>query len=744
MVKDVIKIVCLLLITAVCHAQTITFRTEKGWKLDHALLALSAQSGVNIAFNPADADDIAVPARSFDKQSIESIVSTLLNGTGLAFRLQGNRLVVYKSASPAQKRIIPPPPPPVAATSSNAVSGRVLTEDGTALPAASVRIKELNQYFTTDNYGNFTMLLSGVSTFTLEISYVGYQQQTRRIEQLATDTILPIVFMKEVSLRLKNIEVTANRTFEGSSNSSLMITREMIEQTPALSLNDLLNQIPNRTIQAPSLQNVQNIQLRANFEATTNGKGAYELNNAFGVAIIMDGNNITNNMNMQTRNPGSYGVGISSFITSGNSWGLSGSGTTTYTGDYTYGGTDLRQIPPDNIESIEVISGVASARYGDLTDGAVVIERQAGISKGYFRTQIRDQATSASFSKGFRLSPKAGIMNASFSYVNSTFDNREKLKAYERMTSNVIWTNFYGKNKRLKSTTIVDYGRNLDGIKKDPDDESSAKVRFDSWNFSISNKANYRVNSSFVKNITLNLRYSEGHQYSYKEYDVNKAYILYTTATTTGIHEGSYAPGIYRATNIIDGRPVTATASLDMSNEFRTGAISHFLTIGGNYNYGRNKGLGQLADGEKPQLLAYISTSGSQTPGMGERYYDYSRIVPQQDFGFYAEDVFKMRVYDRNLHVRAGGRVDIQNGKVTGSPRINTNYEVNKKLRVGLAYGIAFKSPALAQRYPGPSFQEIPLLNAYNGVIRPIQKRWFQRHSQCVFQMEQKWHHRYR
>ncbi|WPV64490.1 TonB-dependent receptor [Chitinophaga sp. LS1] len=715
MVKDVIKIACLLLITAVCHAQTITFRTENGWKLDHALLALSAQSGVNIAFNPTDADDIAVPVRSFDKQSIESIASTLLKGTGLAFRLQGNRLVIYKSATPAQKRIIPPPPAPVAATSRNVVSGRVLTEDGIALPAASVRIKELNQYFTTDNYGNFTMLLSGISTFTLEISYVGYQQQMRKIEQLATDTILPIVFMKEVSLRLKNIEVTANRTFEGSSNSSLMITREMIEQTPALSLNDLLNQIPNRTMQAPSLQNVQNIQLRANFETTTYGKGAYELNNAFGVAIIMDGNNITNNMNMQTRNPGSYGVGISSFITSGNSWGLSGSGTTTYTGDYTYGGTDLRQIPPDNIESIEVISGVASARYGDLTDGAVVIERQAGISKGYFRTQIRDQATSASFSKGFRLSPKAGIMNASFSYVNSTFDNREKLKAYERMTSNVIWTNFYGKNKRLKSTTIVDYGRNLDGIKKDPDDESSAKVRFDSWNFSISNKANYRVNGSFVKNITLNLRYSEGHQYSYKEYDVNKAYILYTTATTTGIHEGSYAPGIYRGTNIIDGRPVTATAGLDMSNEFRTGTISHFLTIGGNYNYGRNKGLGQLADGEKPQLLAYVSTSGSQTPGMGERYYDYSRIVPQQDFGFYAEDVFKMRVSDRNLHVRAGGRVDIQNGKVTGSPRINTNYEVNKTLRVGLAYGIAFKSPALAQRYPGPSFQEIPLLNAYNG-----------------------------
>jgi outer membrane receptor protein involved in Fe transport len=713
MVKDVIKIVCLLFITAVGHAQTISFRTEKGWKLDHALLALSAQSGVNIAFNPADADDIAVPVRSFDKQSFESIVSTLLNSTGLAYRLQGNRLVVFKANSAAPKRIQPPPPPAATAASRFIISGRVLAEDGTALPAASIRLKELNQFFTTDNHGNFTMILSGANTFTLEISYVGYQQQTRKIEHLSTDTVLPVVFLKEVSLRLKDIAVTANRTMEGSSNSSLMITREVIEQTPALSLNDLLNQIPNRAVSAPSLQNVQQINLRASFAPTTDNRGAYELSNSFGVAIVMDGNTLSNNMNMQGYNPGYRGM-TNSFITTGSGWGLSGATGGSYSGDYTYGGTDLRQIPPDNIESIEVISGVASAKYGDLTDGAIIIERQAGISKGYFRTQLRDAATTASFSKGFRLSPKAGVMNASFNYVNSTFDSRDKLKNYERLNGNIIWTNYFGKNNRLKNTTIMDYGRNLDGIKRDPDDPTSAKARFDSWTFSISDKVTYRVNGKFVKNITANIRYSEGHQYTYREWQVNNAYVLYTLATTTGIHEGSYAPGIYTAQAIVDGRPVSLNGSLDVTNEFRTGRINHFLTLGGNYNWGRNKGLGQLSDPSNPRIGAYINTSsGGKT--MGERYYDYSRIVPQRDFGFYAEDVFKTRVADNYLHVRAGGRLDVQNGKISGSPRINTNYELNRNLRVGLAYGLAFKSPGLAMRYPGPSFTEIPLLNAYNG-----------------------------
>jgi outer membrane receptor protein involved in Fe transport len=705
MVKDVIKIVSLLLITTVATAQTITFRTENGWKLDHALLALSKQSGVNIAFNPADADHIILHARSFDKQSLQTIVSTLLEGTKLAFRLQGNRLVVYKTTAL--------PPKPVPTFTRVIVSSRILAEDGTPLPSASIRLRELNQAYTTDPNGNFHIVISGVNTITLDVSYVGYQQQTIRIVQLQNDTILPDIALKEVSLRLKDISVTANRTFEASSNSSLLITREMIEQTPALSLNDLLNQIPNRSMTAPTLQNVQSLNLRGNFRASDDNRSAYELANGFGISIVMDGNTISNNMNMQSYNPG-YGGMTGAFVTSPNSWGLKGMGTTNYSGDYTFGGTDLRQIPPDNIESIEVISGVASAKYGDLTDGAVIIERQAGISKGYFRTQLRDRATSASFSKGFRLSDKAGIMNTSFSYVNSNFDSRDKAKGYSRINGNIIWTNFYGRNNRIKNTTIVDYGRNLDGIKRDPDDPATTKTRFDSWNFNVSNKINYRVNGRFLKNVSLNLRYTQGHQYTYREWSVNDAYTLYTTQTTTGIYEGTFATGIYTALGIIDGRPIGMNASLDLSNEFHTGSIIHFLAVGGNYNYGANRGLGQLSDPTKPNVGARNnSTSGGQASS--HRYYDYSLIVPQQDYGAYVEDVFKVKIANRNLTVKAGARMDMQNGKLSASPRVNTYYEADKHLRIGLAFGLSYKSPGLAQRYPGPSYREIPLLAAYNG-----------------------------
>ncbi|EXY31053.1 tonB-dependent Receptor Plug domain protein, partial [Bacteroides fragilis str. 3397 T10] len=41
-------------------------------------------------------------------------------------------------------------------------------------------------------------------------------------------------------------------------------------------------------------------------------------------------------------------------------------------------GTDLRQISADDIESVEVIRGIPSAEYGDLTSGLVVVHSKIG------------------------------------------------------------------------------------------------------------------------------------------------------------------------------------------------------------------------------------------------------------------------------------------------------------------------------------------------------------------------------
>ncbi|MFC4211464.1 TonB-dependent receptor domain-containing protein [Pedobacter lithocola] len=598
----------------------------------------------------------------------------------------------------------------------NEITGRIVDPQNNPLELVNIKVVETNQYAITDKNGVFRINGSESNNkLSFEFSYIGFQKLSLTVTVKAGENNLGNISLKVLDLSLENIEINAKRNYSGSTNSSLIITRDLIEQIPALSVNDLLNQIPNRKIQPPSMQSVQNLTLRSTFAPTTSGRSNFKLNNSFGVAIILDGNPISNNANMQSRNVGMSGMG-SSVITSGASYGLRGSGNTTYSGDYAFGGTDLRQIPADNIESIEIISGVAPVKYGDLTDGAVVIERQAGVSSTNIRMQLRDNATSYSASKGLKLSDKLGALNLGVNYVNSFADNRDKLKEYRRINANAMWTNSYGKNKELKNAFSFDYGKNLDGIKQDPDDPKSTKTRFDSWNLSVSNRTSYRFSNKFFKSIGLNLNYAEGHQVTYDEQLVNEAYVLYSDAVQTGITQGKYDSGVYTAISQIDGRPINFSARMDLNTEFNTGNLTHYLSFGGNYNYSANKGLGQVVDPNAPRSGVRV-TSTTFSSKNSERYYDFNLANAIQDVGFYTEDMFKARVFNRDLNVRAGLRLDIQNGYASFAPRTNINYELNKNVKIGLAYGLAFKSPGLAQRYPGPTFREIPLLNAYNGNV---------------------------
>jgi hypothetical protein len=284
-------------------------------------------------------------------------------------------------------------------------------------------------------------------------------------------------------------------------------------------------------------------------------KDPFALNNSFGVALIMDGIALSNNANMQTLNAGIYGMGNS--YVSGKISGLSGSDAATdnYTGDYTFGGTDLRQIATDNIESIEIAAGVPSVKYGDMTNGAIIINRIAGKTPLNFNVQLRDNATVYGISKGFD-TRKFGAITVGGNFTRSFEDNRDKMKSYDRVGGNIMWSTFAGKEKAFTNTFSIDYGRNMDKVRRDSDDPTAAVMRFKSYNFSIGSRANYRIDRGFLSNIGLNVRYSETYQNTYKEQDVNGTYIIYSDATETGVHQGQYASGIYQAVTNIEGKPI--------------------------------------------------------------------------------------------------------------------------------------------------------------------------------------------
>jgi len=597
-----------------------------------------------------------------------------------------------------------------AAIAQNTLKGLIVDENNQPLPHASVKIKGIGYEVRSGINGQYHLDRSviGADSCTLIFSYIG----KKTVEQAVgiNDTTLPTIKLLNTSLALDEIEITA-KSIGGSSNSSLIIDREMLERYPSLSLNDLLNFLPNRKITAPSLQEMQNATLRAAFQGTTgNVRNVQELNNAFGVSLIVDDISISNNANMQSRNPGMVnGLGRANVGIIGKDYNLQGDNSFTnvgYSGESAFGGIDLRQIPTENIEKIEVITGVPSVRYGDLTSGAIIVERQAGKSPAYFRMQLRDNATSYGFSDGLSLGKKIGDVNYNISYVNSFADNRDKIKQYNRVNGSLIWTTRFGDHEKWKHTLSATYGRHIDGVKRDEDDPQAPQVRFNNWNLNLSSRWSYQANGNFFKRFAFNLGYSTSHQETYRETSVNQAFVLYTDAMQTGIVEGTYDAGIYRAVDHIDGRPLNLTARLESYALWKTGEIQHVLNIGATADYSANNGKGRLADPSRPN---------QGLSGNTERYYDYSLVVAAKDVGAYAEDRFKVNIAQRPLAVTAGARWDSQNGYSSFSPRTNINYQWSKAFQFGLAYGLSFKAPGLAHRYPGPVFTEILLLNAYNG-----------------------------
>jgi len=145
------------------------------------------------------------------------------------------------------------------------LEGRVLDERGNGLPAASVHIESLGLHVHTGPDGGYALPLRGnmPKTVTLRYTFIGYEPRTVTLVPDTVRTEIPTVVLRPSSLALEAIEVQAAPGRR--SNSSLVMDREQIERYPSLSLNDLLNFLPNRKIAAPSVQQMQNLTLRGAF-----------------------------------------------------------------------------------------------------------------------------------------------------------------------------------------------------------------------------------------------------------------------------------------------------------------------------------------------------------------------------------------------------------------------------------------------------------------------------------------------
>jgi ferric enterobactin receptor len=571
------------------------------------------------------------------------------------------------------------------------IRGKVVDESDKPINFAVVNLINLQRITYTDSVGNFSFTIpkrANLTTYDLKITNVG--KKTIELSIPIANSSMSLHFrMYDLSLNLREVEINQQRKIQ-NSNSSIVFDRQAIDQVQAFSLSDVLSNLPGKRIAPLSLHSPKSITLRSEVN------GIQALNNSLGVAIIVDDIQMSNNANMQSRNVGKWGVGTSI------------SNATYGSFDVAFGGLDLRDIPTDNIESIEVITGVAPAKYGDLTDGAVIINRQAGKTPYQFITRINGGSTNYSLSKGLKLSKQWGALNFGLNYLKSNEDPSDKTKVYNRVSTNLMWTTYLLKG--VKNTLSLDYNRRIDDVKQDPDDGQEKRTYAKGENISLSNRLAIALDNKIAKTLNLSIGFSGGSQESYNQRYLNGAPEGIADKDISGeIYEGYFIPGSYTSVEHVKGKPRNVNGNISLANEVYTGEILHQISIGANAYYSKNSGQGVIIDPTKPRWANSFYQN--------DRPYDFESLPDIFNYGIYLQDQFKFKVFNRDINISPGLRYDVQNSQGTFQPRINAAYYISKDIQFTMAYGRSTKGPTLAHRYPAPSYIDLILLNKYNGNV---------------------------
>lgn len=208
----------------------------------------------------------------------------------------------------------------------------------------------------------------------------------------------------------------------------------------SFSLGDVLQQLPWQYVQKFDNTQFKNIVFRTASGSSITGTSGIPAgdefgNKAFGVQLMVNDVVLSNNENMQSYNSANSSPFALSFNAS-----TRGGNLTPAQANY---GVDLREIPTENIESVEVIQGIPDAKYGDLTSGLIKVTTTAKASPLRLDASLREGTYQLGLTKGFRLD-KDNALTTSFDYMNSLSDPRTSLVGYDRISANALWAH----NKR--------------------------------------------------------------------------------------------------------------------------------------------------------------------------------------------------------------------------------------------------------------------------------------------------------
>ena len=567
--------------------------------------------------------------------------------------------------------------------------GRVVdAQTGEPLESAQVFLPDLNIGTLSNRKGEFAISGKVTGTHRFMVTYVGYETFNVNLH-FPIDTLYT-VRLHATSLALDDVVVTARAVQK--SGTALQINQAALEHTQPSSLADVLQFLPGQLSTDGRLDNVKQVALR---------QVSSDDNTALGAAVIVNGVPISNNANLNTL---SADQKISERST-------------------VNAGIDLRMLSTDHYERVELLRGIASARYGDLSSGAFVLRAKQGVTPWQVRAKVDPLSGLAYIGKGVHLS--VGTLHLGGEYTYATPDEREKLERYSRYSAQANWTGHTALSDFPLSFGLrANYIGSLSAERTDPDLTLRNEKYFAYYSrYQLSGEAELTFDKPWLASLRLLLSYDYTEDVLRRTNSVS----LYGAQGMPlpgklGEYEGIYLPAEYFTKYSLVSEPFLGYATIEAREHWQFWGITHAVSLGLEARMEGNLGSGYNYDLQRPPA------PNATTSSRPRKYSDVPFYIP---ISAYAEDKISASGSYGELEFVTGVRAGWLRGATEGyttlrvaqlDPRINGYYAFPRfilwklpvQVALRLGWGKQTKWPTLDQLAPANAYFDFHSLNYYS------------------------------
>lgn len=544
------------------------------------------------------------------------------------------------------------------------ISGKVVdAKTGEPVIGAAVNVEDTGIWAISDENGTFFLPDIRPGDYAVQFSCLGFVD--KRLSFVVRKDIPNLTIkLDQNTLALNSVVVTAERDKEGM-NTSLKFGANALNHLQMSNVTDISALLPGGKTVNPDLTKDNAVSLRSGGLAAGNA--------AFGTALEVDGVRVGNNA--------SFGS-------------MSGTGT--------------RNISTENVQSIEVITGVPSAEYGDLNSGMVRINTRKGLTPWNITFAVNPRTYQASASKGIDLMKNRGVLNVSAEWTRATQKLSSPYTSYTRRGFSASYSNTFKNVLKFEVGTTGNIGGM--NAKNDPDAYKGtwSKVRDNVLRANTS--LTWLLRKSWITNLKLDasVNYNDNRSQDHA-YGSSASMLPAIHSELAGYYLADRLPVSYFFDKVIDSKELDYAASLKYEWFKKSGKRLSKLKAGVQWKANGNVGEGEY----------YKDPSVSAN---GYRPRPYSQYPFMHNVAAYIEEDFTFPIGKTSLQISAGLRLENLFVKDTDyknvsslSPRFNAKWKISDNLSIRGGWGVSEKLPSFYILYPVQKYRDIQTFGFSHG-----------------------------